>query len=44
MDNKQVISFIQKPRTDIQISLPDGGIISGMRGTTLEKLLSLLEE
>lgn len=41
--NKRIY-FSKEPRTDIQITLPDGRAITGYRGAAMRELLSLLNE
>ena len=44
MENKQATYFVNELRPEIQIALPDGRFIAGKRGSTLEQLLSLLDD
>jgi len=44
MNMKKNIQFAKESRSDVQITLPDGRLIKGYRGATLETLFSLLKE
>jgi len=44
MSEKSLFQFIQKPSETIEIALPDGRIISGRRGATLEDFFRVMPE
>jgi len=44
MEKEKNIKFIKNQRSDVQVTLPDGRIITGKRGSSLGDLLSLLED
>ncbi len=44
MSEKPLFQFIQKPSETIEIALPDGRIISGRRGATLEDFFQVMPE
>jgi uridine kinase len=44
MNDESLFHFIEKPSETIEINLPDGRVISGRRGSTLEDFLRIIPE